>query len=128
MDIAHAEAKLNHMSGSPALVERALRSPHVGCSLGNALVEALLGEVNLCGPEDISAATRRHLACCSHACFASAFVDLGLQTHLIGLSPKRKRAQSAFVRFVKNTSYEHKLQELVKHDAPRFLGDASAFW
>ena len=66
VDIAHVEAKLNHTFGSPALVERALRSPHVGYSLGHALVEAVLGEVNLCGPEDISAATRRHLACCSH--------------------------------------------------------------
>ena len=69
--------------------------------MGNALVEAVLGEINLCGPKDISAATMRHLACCSHACFAFAFVGLGQQNHLIGLLPKRKRALSAFVRFVK---------------------------
>ena len=93
--------------------------------MGNTLVEALLREVNLCGSEDISAATRRQLACCSHACFAFAFVNLGLHKHLMGLSRARKRARGAFVRFMgRVTSHEHKLQELVKHDAPRFLGDA----
>ena len=70
--------------------------------MGNALVEAVLGEISLCGPKDISAATVRHLACCSHACLAFAFVGLGgCRNTSSAFYRSEKRALHVFGRFVK---------------------------